>query len=182
MYSQAAFASLLVPLSSRNSLVYLSRPLIPFNRHLPALSPSVLVLRAISPRLNNTLLKSVVDADVSKTTAQLGLLPGQLVYLFAEVSGEAVFASTITFSDASTPDKNSLRRWLNNHDLLCIEKTKRVVIAPPEIQKRCKTLFFSHDFNTNSGVAETLSHRYISGIYAWYSHTMRAVRISAGYT
>lgn len=49
-----------------------------------------------------TLLKSVLRDDLGKVTAQRGLLSDKLLYLFAEGSGEAVFASTSTLSESGT--------------------------------------------------------------------------------
>lgn len=86
------------------------------------------------------LVESVLRADIGMTAAQGGFPSGQLVHLFAEANGEAVFANTAIFSDAGTLAETSLRRRLHSHHLPSSEKPDQVAICAPRIQDQCKTL------------------------------------------
>lgn len=63
--------------------------------------------------MENDFRKSVLSADVGKSSAQRSLLSGQLVHLFVIVSGEAAFAGTATLSKARTFGETFLRRGLH---------------------------------------------------------------------
>lgn len=81
--------------------------------------------------MNNTFLKSVLRADVGKTTAQRGRHPGQLGHHFVEVSKEALLVGTATLSNARLPGETSFRRRLHKHDLLCSEEFGQVATRAP---------------------------------------------------
>lgn len=59
--------------------------------------------------MNNIFFKSDLRVDVGNTAGQDGLLPGQVVHLFVEVSRGAVLAGTAILDDDGTSGKTALR-------------------------------------------------------------------------
>lgn len=79
----------------------------------------------------NNFFKFVLCAELGWTPAPRGLTPGEPIYLFSDVSADAVIASIATLSDAGTPSNNSLHCNLHNHDFSCNEELNCVVIRWP---------------------------------------------------
>lgn len=75
------------------------------------------------PPVSNSLLELFLRADAGKTAAQRGSPSGQLVHLFVEVSGRAVFAGTATLSENDTPGETFFRRRLRIQGPPCLEKS-----------------------------------------------------------
>lgn len=90
--------------------------------------------------MRNNFFKSVLRGDDCKTAAQRGLPLAQLVHLFVQIGGEAVFVGVATLSSAGTPGETSLLARLYGQYLPCSKKTDNVVILAPETQEQCKTL------------------------------------------
>lgn len=121
----------------------------------------------------------MLRAGLGKNAAQIGLLPGRLVHLFVEVSGEALFADTAHLSDAGIPGHTSLRGRLHNHKLPCRKKSDQAVTGAPQNQEQCKTLSHPYSFVTGDDVPESLGNFYTSGFYAEGSRAMCAVSLFA---
>lgn len=124
-------------------------------------------------------LNSVLRLNFGKTAARRDLHPGELVCLFVQVSGEALFADTATLGNDGSPGETSLRRRLDNHDLLSAEKSNQVAFRAPVVQDQCRTLLYFEPFSTSYEVPKTLGGLYTSGFYVRDSRAVRAVSVSA---
>lgn len=86
-----------------SSLFYASHPEPCSNDLLRSLSSSTF------PPNNKTFFISVLRASLESSTAQRGILPGQLVHLFVGASEETVLEIVVTLSNAVTSCETSLR-------------------------------------------------------------------------
>lgn len=72
-------------------------------------------------------------AKPGKSSAQRSLLSVKHAYLFANVTGAAVMAGTATRRDAGIPGYSSLRRKLQNLDVLDKEKLDCLIFSSPAV-------------------------------------------------
>lgn len=84
----------------------------------------------------SSFFKIFLGPELEKTSAQRSLTPGQSVYLFANVSEDAVVADTATLSDTGTLGSNFLRRKLHSHDLPRSEEVDKIAISTPAIHQQ----------------------------------------------
>lgn len=82
--------------------------------HLSVMFLFFLFFSTLILAVDNPLCKSVLRTDLCHTTAQHGLLLGQVVHVFEEVSRKTEFRSTITLSDTGPSCETSLRRGPQN--------------------------------------------------------------------
>lgn len=115
--------------------------------------------------MNNIFPKSDLRPDLGKTAAQCGLLSGQPVHLFVEVSKETMLAGTGTLSDDIVPGETFVCCRLHNHDLPCNEKFIYVAVGAPNTQNPCKILSHTYSLNTSDQVPETLGDFYANGFH-----------------
>lgn len=148
---------------------------------ISSLVPSLSLFSALSLDMNNTFLKYVQRAAVTRKAEQRDLLPGWLVHLFVEVSEEALFAGTTTPSNAGISDEISLHRGLHNHDLKSTEQSDSIGISASRVQNQCKTVWHPYPFSMSAEVLRTLGNFYTSSFYTWDFPTRRLGSASASF-
>lgn len=115
--------------------------------------------------MNDFFLRSVLRVDFGRIAAQGGLLFGQIVHLFVEVSDETVFAGTAIVSDGVTLGVTCFRCRLHNHYVPPTEKSGQAALRTARSQRQRRTVPHLYSFNVSDIGPKMLGSCYTGGFY-----------------
>lgn len=97
--------------------------------------------------MSDTFSTSALQAELPRNSAQRGVVSGELVHLFIQVSGTAVFADNAAVNDAGTPGENFSGLRVHNHHLPYTENSDNINVSAASTQDQWKTFFYYYSLS-----------------------------------